>query len=77
MPASVVYGFVELILNKLLQHLFNGPLSNTTRMSRYQKGKTRKVTSPDLLEQQWQWHQLGHMQICTSPQTDNHASVEG
>jgi len=22
-----------------------------------------------------QWHQLGHMQICTSPQTDNHAST--
>jgi len=23
----------------------------------------------------WQWHQLGHMQICTSPQTDNHTST--
>jgi len=23
----------------------------------------------------WQWHQLGHMQICTSPQTDNQASI--
>jgi len=23
----------------------------------------------------WQWHQLGHMQICTSPQTDNHDST--
>jgi len=22
-----------------------------------------------------QWHQLGHMQICTSPQTDNHTST--
>jgi len=22
----------------------------------------------------WQWHQLGHMQICTSSQTDDHAS---
>ena len=22
-----------------------------------------------------QWHQLDHMQICTSPQTDNHAST--
>jgi len=22
---------------------------------------------------EWQWHQLGHMQICTSPQTNNHA----
>jgi len=24
---------------------------------------------------EWQWHQLSHMQICTSPQTDNHAST--
>jgi len=23
----------------------------------------------------WQWNQLGHMQICTSPQTHNHASI--
>jgi len=23
----------------------------------------------------WQWHQLGHMQVCTSPQTDKHAST--
>jgi len=23
---------------------------------------------------EWQWHQLGHMQVCTSLQTDNHAS---
>ena len=39
----------------------------------YQKGKTNL----DLLEQEneWLWHQLGHMQICTSPQTDNHASI--
>ena len=24
---------------------------------------------------EWQWHQLGHMQICTSLQTDNHTST--
>jgi len=24
---------------------------------------------------EWQWHQLGRMQIGTSPQTDNHASI--
>ena len=23
----------------------------------------------------WQWHQLGYMQLCTSLQTDNHAST--
>jgi len=26
-------------------------------------------------DSEWQWHQLGHMQICTSSQTDNHAST--
>jgi len=25
-----------------------------------------------LLKQEWQWHQLGHMQVCTLLQTDNH-----
>jgi len=24
---------------------------------------------------EWQWHQLGHMQVCTLLQTDNHAST--
>jgi len=24
---------------------------------------------------EWQWHQLRHMQICTSPQTRNHTSI--
>jgi len=26
-------------------------------------------------ESEWKWHQLGHMQVCTSLQTDNHAST--
>jgi len=49
-------------------------LSGTTQVSRYQKGKTNL----DLLEQEiseWQWHQLGHMQICTLTQTYNHTSI--
>jgi len=37
----------------------------------YQEGKTNL----DLLQQEWQWHQLGHMQICTLTQTHNHASI--
>jgi len=41
---------------------------------------TRKVKPIWILVQQemmvWQWHQLDHMQIiCTSLQTDNHASI--
>jgi len=27
-------------------------------------------------DSEWQWHQLGHMQVCTSLQTDNHASTQ-
>jgi len=52
-------------------HPFNGPLSRTTRISQYQKGKT----NPDLTEaidSEWQWNPLGHTQVCTSLQTDKH-----
>ena len=55
-------------------HPFNGPLSGTTRVSRYQKGKT-KLDFTEARDSEWQWHQLGHMQICTSLQTNNHAST--
>jgi len=26
-------------------------------------------------DSEWQWHQLGHMQVCTSLHTDNHTST--
>jgi len=26
-------------------------------------------------DSEWQWHQLGHVQVCSSLQTDNHAST--
>jgi len=52
-------------------HLLNGPLSRTTRVSRYQKGKTN-LDFTEARDSEWQWHQLGHMQVCTSLQTDNH-----
>jgi len=55
-------------------HPFNGPLSGTTQVSRYQKGKTNLDFSEER-DSEWQWHQLGHMQICTSLQTNNHAST--
>ena len=55
-------------------HLFNGPLSGTTRVSRYQKGKT-DLDFAEPRDSEWQWHQLGSMQVCTSLQTDNHAST--
>jgi len=55
-------------------HPFNGPFSGTAQVSRYQKGKTNLDFS-EARDNEWQWHQLGHMQVCTALQTDNHAST--
>jgi len=55
-------------------HPFNGPLSGTTGVSRYQKGTTN-LDFTEARDSEWQWHKLGHMQICTLLQTDNHAST--
>jgi len=55
-------------------HPFNGPFSGTTQVSRYQKGKTN-LDFTEARDSEWQWHQLGHMQVYTSLQTDNHASA--
>ena len=59
---------------QLHTHPFNGPLSGTTRVSRYQKGKTN-LDFTEARDSEWQWHQLGHMQVCISLQTDNHTST--
>jgi len=55
-------------------HPFNGPFSGTIQVSRYQKGKTN-LDFTGTRDSEWQLHQLGHMQVCTSLQTDNHAST--
>jgi len=43
-------------------------------VSRYQKGKTN-LDFAAASDSEWQWQQLGHMQVCTSLQTDNLAST--
>ena len=55
-------------------HPFNGPLSGTTRVNQYQKGKTN-LDFTGARDSEWQWSQLDHMQVCTLLQTDNHAST--
>ena len=55
-------------------HPFNGPFSGTTRVSRYQKGKTY-LDFTEARDSEWQWNLLVHMQVCISLQTDNHAST--
>jgi len=63
-----------LLLVTAQTHSFNGPLSGTTQVSRYQKGETN-LDFTEARDSKWQWHQLGHMQVCTLLQTDNHAST--
>jgi len=43
-------------------------------VGRYQKDKTN-LDFTETRDSEWQWHQLGHMQVCTSLQTNNHAST--
>ena len=43
-------------------------------MSRYQTGKTN-LDFAEARDSEWQWHQLGHIQVCTLLQTDNHTST--
>ena len=43
-------------------------------MSQYQKGKTN-LDFIEARDSEWQWHQLGQMQVCTLPQTGNHTST--
>jgi len=38
------------------------------------EGKTN-LDLNEATDSEWQWHQLGHMQVSTSLQTDNHAST--
>ena len=57
-----------------LTHRFNGPFSGTTQVSRYQKGGTN-LDFTEARDSEWQWHQLGQMQVCTLLQTDNHTSI--
>ena len=57
-------------------HPLNGPFSGTNQVSQFRicnldftvKSKRQWVAD-------WQWHQLGHMQVCTALQTDNHTST--
>jgi len=43
-------------------------------VGQYQKGKT-SLDFTEARDSEWQWHQLGHMQVSTSLQTDNNANI--
>ena len=55
-------------------HTHTRPFNGTTWVSRYQKGRTN-LDFTEARDSEWQWHQLGHMQVYTSLQTDNHDST--
>ena len=55
-------------------HRFNGPFPGLPGVSQYQKGKTN-LDFCEARDSEWQWHQLGHVQVRTSLQTDNYAST--
>jgi len=75
--SSIKFSSLQYSLKPHIQlhtHPFNGAFSGTTQVSRYQKGKPN-LDFTDARDSEWQWHQLGHMQICTLFQTDNHVST--
>jgi len=43
-------------------------------VSWYQKGKTN-LDFTEARDSEWQWHQLCHMQVCTSLHADNRTST--
>jgi len=43
-------------------------------VTQYQKGETN-LDFTEARDSEWQWHQLGRMQVCNSLQTDNHTST--
>ena len=72
-PGRWLFSDIWLIRHLELQP-FNGLFSRTSQVCRYQKGKTN-LDFTGARDSERQWHQLGHMQVWTSLQTDNHAST--
>ena len=71
--ANIAY-YAHYLRGRLQLQPFNGLFFRTAWVSRYPKGKTN-LDFTGARDSEWQWHQLGRMQVCTSLQTDNHAST--
>jgi len=56
----MIIGDYSVHVCDLHAHPFNGPFSGTTRVTRYQKGKTN-LDFTEARDNEWQWHQLDHM----------------
>ena len=55
-------------------HPFNDPFPGLPRSAGTRKVKTN-LDFTEARDSEWQWHQQGRMQVCTSLQTDNHANT--
>ena len=64
---------VLICVTSVYLHPFNGPFPGLPGSAGTRKVKPIWMT--EARDNEWQWHQLGHMQVCTSLQTDNHAST--
>jgi len=73
-PKQQIFGGSGRVVFTAAQWTHTTPLSGTTQVSRYQNGKTN-LDFTGARDSEWQWHQLGHMQVWNSLQTDNHAST--
>ena len=72
LTCALLRSFVDYYIHTvILLHMFNRPFSGTIQVSQYQKGKTN-LDFTEARDSEWQWHQLGHMQVCTLLQRDNH-----
>jgi len=50
------------------------PLSGTTQVSQYQKGKT-SLDFTEARDSEWQWHQLGYMHLAPDRQPHQHPTA--
>ena len=69
-PCSLLPNYLGHIIRSRSSHThtcLTALFSGTTQVSRYQKGKTN-LDFTEARDSEWQWHQLGHMEVCTSLQ---------
>ena len=77
-PSSMHACRLYVLLALLLLQPFYGPLDfvrDYPGEPAPEKYNQNQSGFPGARDSEWQWDQLGHMQICTSLQTDNHAST--
>jgi len=52
-------------------HASISPLSFFTGRMPFLPPNQQHLSTEGMIDSEWQWHQLGHMQVCTLLQTDN------